>query len=116
MAEIEILGADSFMTDEKYTVIKDKLNTALANLKQVRFAPDISEAYYLPVIKAIQASEVPALGADKRSNSTANCPIASKYWAIGFLGSVWLDVKVKRKIFRVAFNPANSQMHIGEIK
>jgi len=92
------------MTRDRYQRIKAELDRVIqghVSLEGGKAMP------FEAIRKAISESEVPNWGG-QHSPSSAMCPVASKWWIIGMFGSVWLDVKVDNKLFRVEWKGSNS--------
>ncbi len=99
-----------FITKERAEELREVLLLKLAKVRAgdvslLRFAGSIPSALHYPIAVAIQASTVPAIGcpSDEASDSTAMYPHADGRWSVGVFGSVWLDVAVQEKLFRIAF-------------
>jgi hypothetical protein len=100
-----------FITKEQAEELREELLRQLAKVRAgdaslLRFARAIPGDLHYPIAVAIQTSTVPAIGcpSEEASGSTAMYPKADGRWSIGMVGSVWLDVAVQEKLFRVAFH------------
>ena len=92
------------MTNTKYRHIKRELQSVIAG--RINLTGD-GAIPFSAIRAAIRRSRVPEMGGEHSPSSALN-PVASDYWGIGIFGSVWLDVEVQGKLYRVAWTGGNT--------
>jgi len=63
----------------------------------------VSEDVMKRILKLIPNTKIAKTQSEIEQTGSSSCPIFNNYWVIGNLGSIWLDVEVDGKPYRVAF-------------
>jgi len=102
MTEISVADfKNRAMTPDKHRAINAALTKKLSNFG-ARFSHDILDVHRPLILDKIGESRVAA--DDEDVEGSACFPVPGDLWHIGIFGSVWLDVEVCNKIFRVSYS------------
>lgn len=105
-----------FIDETQYGILRKKLRKALQTFHnnketyKVGFTTRPPKQTGIDILNAIFNSRIAKQ--DEEVRGSAMFPVSGNTWHIGGMGSVWLDVDVSGKMYRVAFNPQDNGFYV----